>query len=121
MQNAVATTRYEREFDDTAKRFRPRAVTEVPLPGKWEGTRKLVATTHWRYRFCAEAGGWYMPEGALVTQVSCFDAGNFAGTLLYHWWTRPERVTKKAVREQHEKVLAEEMDYLVRKAEKLPV
>lgn len=111
-------TRYMREFDDTARRHRWSAVTMVPLPGKWKLIRKLSVITRWTYNL--KYGGWYVPAGALETCVSCFDAGNVAGTLLHHSWTRPRRVTKQAIQQQHEKVLAE-LDDFMRMAEKLPV
>lgn len=111
-------TRYMREFDDTAGRHRWRAVTMVPLPGKWKLTRTLSFITRWTYNL--KYGGWYVPAGALESCVTCFDAGNIAGTILYHRWTHPRRVTKEAVCQQHEKALAE-MEVLIRMAEKLPV
>ena len=127
--NVNIETRCEREqvFDDDANTPKAnlwRVTSTAPLTGKWQNTRKVVVTTHWTYRFCIEAGGWYWPEGALVTEAACFDAGDAAGRLLYHWHARPtsaSRLTKAAVCQQHEKVLAEQMDVFIAKAEKLPI
>lgn len=125
MQDIDTRCTREQVFDDDIPKANLWRVTStVPLTDKWQNIRKVVVTTHWTYRLCEEAGGWYFPEGVLVTKAVCFDAGDAAGRLLYHWWTRPtnaSRLTKKAIIQQHEKTLANEMEILITRAEKLPI